>query len=365
MQPTNPNVRYAFLDGIRGLTALYVVLNHLWARFLGSASELPPWFHLLKFGHAAVGIFIVLSGFCLMLPVTRTETLSLRGGSARFLQRRAWRILPPYYAALALSFLLAATLPQLRPPGELTWANALAHVFLVHNWIPALSITLNGPLWSIALEWQIYFVFALVLLPLRRRFGPLAALGAALLMGVVPIFLGCGPGNPWFIVLFAGGMLGAELSTRAPAQLTQAQSYRFLLLSLFTLAVHLVVWRDRFPWPKDPLGDYTAKIALDLLLAAMVVSWLVVGSRTALPPLLRPLFRVLESRPLVALGGFSYSLYLMHDPILLYSVQQLTPFIQAAPLAMFRVVIAAIVPLVLGLCYLFYQVFERPFLRRL
>ena len=72
-------VRLAFLDGLRGLSAFYVMLYHL-----GAPAGLPlglslawEWTH---FGRSAVGVFIVLSGYSLMLPVARSADGHLRGG---------------------------------------------------------------------------------------------------------------------------------------------------------------------------------------------------------------------------------------------------------------------------------------------
>src|SRR5437660_75394 len=100
--------RLDFLDGIRGLAALYVALFHVsYARqsLPEPARHLTDW---LQFGHYAVGVFIVLSGYCLMLPVARSADGRLRGGVGSYLRRRAWRILPPYYAALVLALALVA-----------------------------------------------------------------------------------------------------------------------------------------------------------------------------------------------------------------------------------------------------------------
>src|SRR5436853_35532 len=63
----------------------------------------------LYFGHFGVVVFIVLSGFCLMLPVVRGDG-TLRGGIAAFFKRRTLRIVPPYYVAIGLSLLLIVTL---------------------------------------------------------------------------------------------------------------------------------------------------------------------------------------------------------------------------------------------------------------
>ncbi|HEV8551621.1 MAG TPA: acyltransferase family protein, partial [Polyangiaceae bacterium] len=66
-------LRLAYLDSLRALAALYVVAFHCVLGF--AAKDLSgPWRILRRacaFGHEAVAIFIVLSGYCLMLPVIR------------------------------------------------------------------------------------------------------------------------------------------------------------------------------------------------------------------------------------------------------------------------------------------------------
>ena len=91
---------------LRGLAALWVFLLHIHGYWLDNVR--PPTLtadgllvRVMGFGGAGVDIFIVLSGFCLTLPL-------LRGGSMRsldarrFFRRRAYRLLPAYYAAVVL-----------------------------------------------------------------------------------------------------------------------------------------------------------------------------------------------------------------------------------------------------------------------
>lgn len=75
---TKPRPHLTVLDGIRGVAALYVVLHHAYYSVVGESGgmTLPAatrWATVwLTPGHYAVVVFIVLSGYCLMLPLVRT-----------------------------------------------------------------------------------------------------------------------------------------------------------------------------------------------------------------------------------------------------------------------------------------------------
>jgi len=121
-------VEFAFADGLRALAALTIAIYHsyLFTGHTGQArSGLPRAMRVLQLGHLAVPVFIVLSGFVLMLPVARRADGALAGGAAGFLRRRARRILPPYYAALALSLGLIAAAPLLQSRGGTQWDSKL------------------------------------------------------------------------------------------------------------------------------------------------------------------------------------------------------------------------------------------------
>jgi len=94
------NRHIGFLDGLRGVAALSVVVSHTaW----GSLGERPianfyssPWLVMVwaYLGTLPVPCFIVLSGLVLSLPIVKHG--SLKGGAGQFFKRRAWRILPAY-----------------------------------------------------------------------------------------------------------------------------------------------------------------------------------------------------------------------------------------------------------------------------
>ena len=175
----SPRLHIAFLDGLRALAALFVVLTHCVAYVQPQGVPLPSWLRavavLTTFGHYAVDVFIVLSGFCLALPVVRGNG-QLAGGALSFFGKRARRILPPYFFTLALSLLLI-WLAIGRSTGTL-WdtclpaddKGVLTHLFLVQDLARGENSKINYPLWSISVEWRIYFLFPL-LVALRRRWG--------------------------------------------------------------------------------------------------------------------------------------------------------------------------------------------------
>ena len=69
-----PASRLHGLDGIRGVAALFVVLHHCWLlSFPGYPSDTGPWWlGWLIYGHFAVVVFIVLSGFSLSIAPARS-----------------------------------------------------------------------------------------------------------------------------------------------------------------------------------------------------------------------------------------------------------------------------------------------------
>ena len=141
--PTQPRIHLAYIDGLRAVCALWVLLYHAVGK-----TPLPKVLRWINWGHFAVPAFIVISGFCLMLPVTRKN--GELGSALTFYQRRARRILPPYYLALFLFVLMQ---------GVTDWRDIGLHVLLLHNLTPTTFYGINGSFWSIAVEWQIYWLF--------------------------------------------------------------------------------------------------------------------------------------------------------------------------------------------------------------
>jgi len=365
--------RLEYLDGLRGAAAFYVVLFHAAAGF--TSNQLPFWAralrHAMTFGHSAVAVFIVLSGYCLMLPAARNDGLLPRG-FGEYISRRAWRILPPYYATVLGSLALLWAVPELNVPTGTIWDESfpafewgpiLTHVLLVHNLFPAWVYKINGPLWSVATEWHIYFFFPLLLLPLWRRVGSLATLAVAFAVGCAPLWLAPGVAGkyiPWYLGLFALGMCAAGIGFAArplERRWNERVPWKLVLAVLVvacalggTLLIHL--WFGFMPVSDTLVGATTAAALVHYTRQAT-------GEANAKSLVLR----WLESRPMVELGRFSYSLYLTHLPIvaLVYLALRRLPL---APQIQMLAMLAVSVPASLLAAYGFYMAFERRFVTR-
>ncbi|MDT4988290.1 MAG: hypothetical protein QOI74_2384, partial [Micromonosporaceae bacterium] len=136
------------LDGVRGFAALYVVVFHCWLlTFHGfPANPGPVWLGWLLYGHLAVVAFITLSGFSLALSPARNGWRL--GGTARFARRRAWRILPPYWAALVFSLMIAWAVTPQPHSGPPTGRSVVVYGLLLQDFVVAPLP--NGAFWSIA-----------------------------------------------------------------------------------------------------------------------------------------------------------------------------------------------------------------------
>ena len=312
-------LRLEYLDGLRAIASLYVVLFHAGLGF--SPEKISGWGRnvqrCLSFGHDAVAVFIVLSGYCLMLPVARAEGRLTRGAASYF-ARRAWRILPPYFAALFGTLLLLVLCPILETPAKTIWDDTLpafglgpiaSHLLLIHNLFPAWVHTINGPLWSVATEWQIYFFFPFFLLPIWQRFGALASLCAGFALGCSLIWLAPGvaqSASSWYLGLFALGMCAAGVSFASrPIEQALRERLPWGYISLFFAAAVAggVTVLIKFWFRVMPLSDSLVGLATASLLVYLTKCALKPAGQSA-PRLLR----VLQSAPLVARAAVVLSL---------------------------------------------------------
>ncbi len=340
--------RLEFIDGLRGAAILIVVVGHYYQR--AYEVGLPRWADILGFGYLGVHLFLILSGFCVSWayvgPSARPFSL------ADFCSRRALRILPAYYVALTL----AACLNGLAlGPSALAW-QLLTHVTMLHNLFPSTVLELNAPFWSLALECQLYLCFPIMLWGTRRwGLGMTLALVALVQTAFRLAILRYGTGYndttfvlPWSVLgrlsEFALGMSGAIIVSHGSMRRAPALFGSLLPLGILALCVCA-------RWSKVHLG--VSHPLTDALWSAAFFGVLIGASRSG-----SLLYRLFSQRWLVNLGVFSYSVYLVHELLL---IRIMSPLVVTA---VFRAHPLAFMPLVLvptfAAGYAFYRLIERP-----
>jgi peptidoglycan/LPS O-acetylase OafA/YrhL len=348
--------RLAGLDGIRGLAALFVVVNHIFLRaFPGSPVDNAPfWAAGFIYGRFAVVVFIVLSGFSLAISPARAGWQL--GQLSRFAHRRAWRILPPYWAALAFSLLM--TWLVVSQPGWPTpnGKSVIVNGLLLQDVFDAPSP--NRAFWSIAIEAQLYLVFPLLLLMIRR----VSAIAMVAAITVLVATTGAlGPHVPVLnmlltrftldlAVLFAVGILAAGIV--AAGERRRSWPWPWLAFAAVVPVIATITWKGSV-WTIGHLFwvDLAFGPAIGCLLAAVA---------THRP---QPLVRLLDARPLRSLGSFSYSLYLTHTPIVIAVYYGIVAGRIPPGVPTFLVLLVVVVPLTILFARLFAEVFELPFQR--
>lgn len=344
------------LDGLRGLAALYVVLFHCWLlAFPGfPRNSGPSWLGWLMYGRLAVVFFLVLSGFSLALSPARNGWQ--QGGVSRFLRRRAWRILPPYWAALVLSVAVAHFVVQASHHGPPNFRTVAVYGLVLQDVFTAR--TPNGAFWSIAVEAELYLLFP-VLLFVRRRLG-----AAVLVSGVTLLVVARGvlagnaspvEGDNWLAPnlapVFVAGLVGAGVVV-AREKVRRLPWHWLAALAIVPVMALIVVRGSAWTVHHYFWVDLAVAPAMAMFLAAIATG--------------RPAFllRILATRPMRSLGDFSYSLYLIHLPIVMIVVRKIAPDHVSAGLPTFCFTVALALPASVLSAWVFAEIFELPFKRK-
>ena len=334
-----------------------MVLDHVFLRtFPGYPVDRAPfWAGWLIYGRFAVVVFIVLSGFSLALSPARhgwrLDAIS------RFAQRRARRILPPYWAALAFSLVVAWLIVPQPGHGVPDGTSVLVNGLLVQNIVPVHSP--NAAFWSMAVEAQLYLLFPLMLLMVRRQGAIVMVAVATLVVAAVGIV---GPhvshldtfviqSPPDLAALFAVGILTAGIVGASPAR--RSWPWPWLALAA-AVPVLVTIWWQGSVWTFGHL--YWVDLALGPAIACLLA-----GLATGRPA---PLLRALDTRPMRSLGSCSYSLYLIHAPIVAIVCERIVAGRVPQGVPAFLVSLALVLPLTIVSARLFAAVFESPFRRQ-
>lgn len=294
--PTSASARADRLDiqALRGFAVLLVLAHH---------AKLP----FIHGGYLGVDIFFVISGYLITALIVRDVDVA-KFSFTRFYWRRAWRLLPALYAALAFCIALSPFLLRAvemrdftkQVFGTITFVGNIALWLQTGYFEQAAELKPLLHVWSLSLEEQYYLLIpaAFVFLPARFRFAVM--LTATLLsLGLCMYLVGLKPGATFYLLPTRAwemgvGSVAALLSVR---KLPRIPGEKYIGLSAVVIVAAVAV---------QPLSKFHPGI--DALICC-------VGTACAV------LFRVSTlnegsfARVTAFVGDRSYSLYLVHWPV--------------------------------------------------
>ncbi|GAA3545785.1 hypothetical protein GCM10022419_027530 [Nonomuraea rosea] len=366
--------RLAWLDALRGIAALAVVGEHLttWAM---------PWLRPVTFNLGVYGVlvFFLVSGY--IIPTS----LERHGDLRAFWIGRVFRLYPLYLAVIALVLALSWWIP-VREEVPRDASSVAAHATMLMDAVGAGAVL--NTMWTLSYEMIFYLlVAALFAAGVRDGRGLLPVVFGLLCAGAALAFSGAPLSGAWLawssLIVFAAG-LACVISGRGRTAAAFA---------LGVMALALVLLSSRVPWfgaailavmfagtavhrwergsgPLWPLGLAAALVTLTPLWALNAGWWWVQPEVWALTVVLAGvtfagglLWRSRRVPAFLAwLGAISYSLYLVHLPILLV-VMQLAGEMRWAPLHLQLGVSAGFLVVLLPGSWLAYRFLERPMQR--
>lgn len=305
-----PAQRQLHIDALKFIASQLIVLHHLiaYGPISDAVSELAPqgmdW--LFEHTRMAVQVFLVLGGYL------AARGLSPQGGAwdgspLRAMIQRYQRLVLPCLAALVLA-VASAALARLWMTDEFipaapTWSQGLSHVLLMQGVLGQDS--LSAGIWYIAIDFQLFVLMALLLWlghkvsPSTGRAHPVgSAVAQTLVLGVMLsslfFFNRDTRWDNWALYFFGSYGMGAAAywvgCSRRPA-------WYLGLLALSGLVALLMDFRGRI------------ELALVVALLLGLAQWR--GNSRFLPRLSARLTRLVT-----AMGELSYSLFLVHFPVL-------------------------------------------------
>ena len=380
-QTTAPSVatgtgrpRLAWLDALRGIGAMAVVAEHMlqWT----APSLRPYWFNLGMYG---VLVFFLVSGY--IIP----RSLEHRGDVRTFWVSRLFRLYPIYLLVIAVALATAYWMP-IRPAVQRDISAVAAHITMLMDVVDGAGVV--DTMWTLSYEMVFYLlVTALFTAGLHRRSGPIAigfgvgAVGTGLVV-TAPLL----PGPPAAVVsavVFVAGLaclIGGRW--RVPAAYLLGAMALVLLLTgarviWFGAAILAVMFAGTaiYRWERGegtlwPVAAVAVLVGVAPVWAIQAGWWwvqpgpwlttLALSAATFAGAMALRNRRV--PRVLVWLGLISYSVYLLHHPVLRW-VPEIMGDVRTADAVVQAAVIAGYLAVTLALSRLTYGLVELPMQR--
>lgn len=349
---TATQTRFRALDSLRGIAALLVVFEHCYMAVPDEVWELYPNIHLAAdilgaAGHFSVILFFVLSGFVLSLPYFADAELPYR----LYLIRRVCRLYPPYVFAVIIAALLFYTVIDF--PELVTGSILAAHLLLTGVWE---GTVLDVPVWSLIVEMRISVIFPLLVMAVKR-FGWFAV-AAGIILGYVCFSANVALGAAGeevnhigmnytgtllltlrYVPFFLLGIIAAGRLEKFKQILISFPAPAHIFCCVIAMAFHaLYAW-----WDRQDIVSYA-----DIFYGFIAVYFIICAVALA------PVARKLCWPVFLWLGDISYSLYLVHVPVLFAVISLLYGYMP--PLW----TIISAVPVIFAAAYATYVLIERP-----
>ena len=321
--------RITALDGLRGLAALTVVFNHaliasskvladpyLSAKIRPATGTLAWWIadtplHIFWAGQEAVVIFFVLSGYVLAVPAVR---LGMRWFDRSYYPRRFLRLYLPVWGALLAAAALHLAVSRHFVAGATWWLAAHPAALSAKAGLTTASlINLHGSeqfiwvLWS--LKWEVIFSALLPLLLLvPTLIGPRPLVGLAgigLCLALIAYGAEHGNATARFLPVFVVGSFLAFHVQRVRPRLT---GWSGAVVVAVVAAASVCLLTMGYWFENRGATTATAVPEVGVVLGAALLLWLGLCSPTVAC--------LLDSRPVQWLGSRSFSLYLIHEPVI-------------------------------------------------
>lgn len=334
-----------WLDGLRGLAAVTVAMNHA-PLVIINLQLIPKVFFFSEgdfslfrfFGSLGVQLFFCITGLLFFDKLLNMSFIDWN----EFFRRRLRRIVPGYFFACFLAILIALWYSGFSGVGFIDLMAALPSLFSFGlTSLPKIGLfdfaRLLGVNWSLAIEWRFYLVLPVifVLLQKSRR----VMLFGVLAFAALDVYLT--NSSSW--VYFISGALSVPLMHAQFSRYVRL----FAAISILVLLMLLGVFCGKVP-------DYGW------------LRWLLMTGLFACLAISKPVS--ISARPLVSMGSISYSFYLLHSMVLFFVFEVCNRYffdITSLSVRSFCYLSGFVLALASVVATLSYVIIERPFMRRL
>ncbi len=293
-RPEGSRARLTELDALRGLAVLVVVVYHYFHEFPLRYDSSIPVIKDADYGKYGVELFFMISGFVIYMTVERSDR------PKDFVLGRFSRLYPACWVASLATFIVISTSPL--PDVHLRPVHFLVNLTMLEGFVHTPYV--DGAYWSLTIELSFYFLVLFLMLCKRTRW-TLVSLWVA----VVVFLLGRAAWNHGVRNRLTNLLFNSQ-TLLSYAHLFAAGIVFFLIVVKKQRSAVLYVQLATVPVVDAGINGFRSAVVIALAMGVMAGSLLV-----------RPAW--LRIRPILFLGGISYSLYLVHQRIGYVSIREL------------------------------------------